>query len=145
MKGSLFQCFDAVWVHGRGAFKVASSSILETTLSKGTGDLSHGGPAMASEDLAGLLLKHETKSNNLNCFWPRSGQLVRFLNFLNTLPIIYKVIFISMAVKGKYNMILFICSWCLLVFGLLITVEPSECFLIESQLIFFPSGIFQTN
>lgn len=114
---------------------MASSSILKTTLSKGTGHLSHGGPATASEDLAGLLLKDETKS----------GQLVRFLNFLNTLPIIYKVIFISLAVKGKYNMILFICSRCLLVFGLLITVEPSECFLIESQLIFVPSGIFQTN
>lgn len=43
MKGRLFQCFDAVLAHGRGAFKVASSSILETTLSKGTGDLSHAG------------------------------------------------------------------------------------------------------
>ena len=32
-------------------------------------------------------------------------------------------------------MIPFICSWCPLAFGLLITVEPSECFLIESRLV----------
>lgn len=32
-------------------------------------------------------------------------------------------------------MIPFICSWCPLAFGLLIAVEPSECFLIESRLV----------
>ena len=43
--------------HGKGGFTVTSLSILETTPSKGTGDLSHGGPAMALEDLAGFLSK----------------------------------------------------------------------------------------
>ena len=32
-------------------------------------------------------------------------------------------------------MIPFICSWCPLAFGLLIAVEPSECFLIESRFV----------
>lgn len=55
LKGCLFQCFDAVSVHGKGGFTVASLSILETTPSKG--DLSLGAPAVALEDLAAFLSK----------------------------------------------------------------------------------------
>lgn len=48
------------------------------------------------------------KSHNLSCVWLRSGQLVRFWNFLNILPIMFKVIFVSMVVKGKYPMCMFL-------------------------------------
>lgn len=88
-------------------------------------------------------LRHEAKSNSLSCAWPRSGQLVRFSYFLTTLPVTLKVIFISVVVKRRYDITVFMCSQCLLAFWLLITVEPSECFLIESQFVSVLSGIFQ--
>lgn len=88
-------------------------------------------------------LRHETKSNSLGCASPRSGQLVRFSYPLTTLPVTFKVIFISVVAKRRYSISAFIRSRCLLAFSLLITVEPSECFLTASQFVSFLSGIFQ--
>lgn len=68
---------------------------------------------------------------------------MRFSYFLTTLPITLKVIFISVVVKRRYDITAFMCSQCLLAFRWLITVEPSECFLIESQYVSVLSGIFQ--
>lgn len=90
MKGRLFQCFDAVWVHGRGAFKVASEVALKPQGARALVTCPMVVLLAASEDLVcspPSFLRHETKPNRLSWVWHRAWQLVRFLNFLSTLPI----------------------------------------------------------
>lgn len=102
MKGHLFQCFAALCVRGRRAWKV----LLRASL-KGPGGLSLGGPAVTSGYPA---------------------------------HITFKVMFLSVVVKGKYCIIPFICSQCPLAFWLLITVNLQNEFWM-SQLISVPWGI----
>lgn len=134
----VFQCFGAVWAHSRGAFRGASASILETRFSQMVTC-----PMVVLVRPQGTLLayslSHETKSNGLSCAWPRSGQLARFLHSLTTLPVAFKVIFISAVVKRRYYITAFICSQCLLAFSLQITVEPS-CVLSDREPICFCSA-----
>lgn len=147
MKGHLFQCFDAVGIHGRGAFKVASEVSLKPHGARTLGTCPVVVPPWPQRPLLvsfASFLRRETKPNSLSCVWRRSWQWVKFLNFRNSLPITFKVmIYLCGSKKNTYNIFPFICSQCPLAFWLLITMEPYECYLMESQLVSALWGIFQ--
>lgn len=70
MKGHLFQCFDAVGIHGRGAFKVASEVSLKPHGARTLGTCPVVVPPWPQRPLLvsfASFLRRETKPNSLSC------------------------------------------------------------------------------